>query len=100
MKPSDRTSSEFSLVRTSGAWAIVLLVLCSSALAQNYLGFDRNDYPGDANLQSLRQTFSYTGYWLQQSSRGNVEFLGWTSRRGWGRRIRLPGLFAGVCTRT
>jgi hypothetical protein len=64
MKPSDRTSSEFSLVRTSGAWAIVLLVLCSSALAQNYLGFDRNDYPGDANLKSLRQTFSYTGYWL------------------------------------
>jgi hypothetical protein len=32
--------------------------------AQNYLGFDRNDYPGDANLKTLRQTFSYTGYWL------------------------------------
>jgi len=29
-----------------------------------YLGFDRNDYPGDANLKTLRQTFSYTGYWL------------------------------------
>jgi Rv2525c-like, glycoside hydrolase-like domain len=29
-----------------------------------YLGFDRNDYPGDANLPTLRQTFSYTGYWL------------------------------------
>jgi len=29
-----------------------------------YLGFDRNDYPGDANLTTLRQTFSYTGYWL------------------------------------
>jgi Domain of unknown function (DUF1906) len=29
-----------------------------------YLGFDRNTYPGDANLKALRQTFSYTGYWL------------------------------------
>jgi Domain of unknown function (DUF1906) len=31
---------------------------------QAYLGFDRNVYPGDANLKTLRQTFSYTGYWL------------------------------------
>jgi hypothetical protein len=30
----------------------------------SYLGFDRNDYPGDANLKTLRQTFSYAGYWL------------------------------------
>jgi hypothetical protein len=29
-----------------------------------YLGFDRNDYPGDANLETLRHTFSYSGYWL------------------------------------
>ncbi len=29
-----------------------------------YLGFDRNDYPGDENLARLRQTFSYTGFWL------------------------------------
>ncbi len=29
-----------------------------------YLGFDRNEYPGDASLKTLRQTFSYTGYWL------------------------------------
>jgi len=31
---------------------------------ETYLGFDRNDYPGDANLKALRQTFSYSGYWL------------------------------------
>ncbi len=30
----------------------------------SYLGFDRNTYPGDANLKALHQTFSYTGYWL------------------------------------
>src|SRR5260370_533084 len=37
-----------------------------SLWAQNptYLGFDRNTYPGDANLKALRQTFTYTGYWL------------------------------------
>lgn len=29
-----------------------------------YLGFDRNEYPGDANLVSLRRTFSFAGYWL------------------------------------
>src|SRR5260221_13756185 len=29
-----------------------------------FLGFDRNDYPGDAALPTLRKTFSYTGYWL------------------------------------
>jgi len=29
-----------------------------------FLGFDRNDYPGDANLAALRKTFSFTGYWL------------------------------------
>jgi len=28
------------------------------------LGFDRNNYPGDENLKVLRQTFSYTGFWL------------------------------------
>lgn len=28
------------------------------------LGFDRNEYPGDAALPALRHTFRYTGYWL------------------------------------
>ncbi|MGH9865260.1 MAG: glycoside hydrolase domain-containing protein, partial [Candidatus Acidiferrales bacterium] len=32
--------------------------------ARTYLGFDRNDYPGDAALDSLRQTFAFSGYWL------------------------------------
>jgi hypothetical protein len=32
----------------------------------SYLGFDLNDYPGDANLKTLRQTFAYTGYWLNR----------------------------------
>ena len=35
-----------------------------SRQAVTYLGFDRNDYPGDENLPALRKTFSFTGYWL------------------------------------
>jgi hypothetical protein len=49
------------------AWLPAFIMFsCGLALAQNptYLGFDRNDYPGDANLKALRQTFSYAGYWL------------------------------------
>lgn len=42
----------------------LLLVSFSGSSAAQYLGFDRNDYPGNANLPVLRQTFSYIGYWL------------------------------------
>jgi hypothetical protein len=48
----------------------VLVLFLVSALAQgqdspsSYLGFDRNEYPGDANLKPLHQTFAYAGYWL------------------------------------
>ena len=31
---------------------------------RSYLGFDRNNYPGDAALPALRKTFSFCGYWL------------------------------------
>ncbi len=49
-------------------WFGLILVFVLSAVvaceAQTYLGFDRNDYPGDANLSALRQTFSFAGFWL------------------------------------
>jgi hypothetical protein len=34
------------------------------ATARPALGFDRNDYPGDAALPALRRTFAFTSYWL------------------------------------
>jgi len=48
------------------AFLLLLVSLLASihSPAQTYLGFDRNEYPGDANLKTLRQTFAYTGYWL------------------------------------
>lgn len=48
--------------------ALILLLLTTNiARAQQpaqHLGFDANDYPGDAALPALRQHFAWTGYWL------------------------------------
>jgi hypothetical protein len=47
------------------AMIAMLFFSCAATHAQSsYLGFDRNDYPGDADLKALHETFSYTGYWL------------------------------------
>jgi hypothetical protein len=47
--------------------------------AVGYLGFDRNDYPGDANLKALHQTFSYSGYWLNNPPGAGRN--SWTGKR-------------------
>jgi Rv2525c-like, glycoside hydrolase-like domain len=44
--------------------ALVIVSATLRAQTPTYLGFDRNDYPGDGNLKALRQTFSHAGYWL------------------------------------
>jgi hypothetical protein len=44
-----------------------------------YLGFDRNEYPGDQNLALLRRTFSYTGYWLNVPP--GAKSNNWTGKR-------------------
>jgi hypothetical protein len=44
-----------------------------------YLGFDRNDYPGDENLQALRKTFAFTGYWLSNPPGASAN--GWHGKR-------------------
>lgn len=50
-----------------------------SGPASTYLGFDRNDYPGEENLKLLRQTFSYAGFWLNRppGERNNT----WSGKR-------------------
>lgn len=59
----------------------LLCALVLSAQSQNstFLGFDRNVYPGDANLNTLRQTFSYTGYWLNNPP--GMRSNSWTGHR-------------------
>ncbi len=53
--------------------SLVALLLACSALgfaqgavagAQQHIGFDRNEYPGDTALAVLRKHFSFVGYWL------------------------------------
>jgi len=51
-------------VRLSFLVLALALYSASSTAQSTYLGFDRNTYPGDDNLKALHQTFSYTGYWL------------------------------------
>ncbi len=45
----------------------------------SYLGFDRNNYPGDQNLKALRQTFSFAGYWLNRPPSARVNT--WAGKR-------------------
>lgn len=62
---------------TELAWRLILVTIAAIALSppgnaqttnksqhRAYLGFDANDYPGDAMLLQLRKTFSFAGYWL------------------------------------
>ena len=45
----------------------------------SYLGFDRNDYPGDENLALLRQSFAFAGYWLNVPPGGSSN--SWSGKR-------------------
>lgn len=51
----------------------------SSKQRTGYLGFDRNDYPGDSELHALRQAFSYAGYWLNNPPGSKTN--SWTGKR-------------------
>jgi hypothetical protein len=44
-----------------------------------YLGFDRNDYPGDAAWPSLARRFAFAGYWLNDPPGANSN--GWLGKR-------------------
>ncbi len=57
----------FRFVKLSAVCSLGILIIFLSVTSKaqsSYLGFDRNDYPGDENLPILRRTFSYAGYWL------------------------------------
>lgn len=47
--------------------------------APAYLGFDRNEYPGDANLPALKRSFAFTGYWLNNPP--GAKRNGWEGKR-------------------
>jgi hypothetical protein len=68
------------------AFAAISSVACGlgassnrNAAAAAYLGFDTNNYPGDAVLGLLRRTFSFTGYWLNSPPGGAT--VSWSGKR-------------------
>lgn len=65
--------------RTAFALATAIVLAGLPLSAQSYLGFDRNDYPGDQNLKALRQTFAYTSYWLGNPP--GAKSNSWTGKR-------------------
>jgi hypothetical protein len=44
--------------------ASILFVQLSFSADRSFLGFDRNEYPGDGPLKELHKTFAFAGYWL------------------------------------
>jgi len=50
-----------------------------SATPDNYIGFDSNDYPGDAALPMLKQHFAFAGYWLTNPPGAHQNT--WTGKR-------------------
>ena len=61
-------------------YALCLLLATSPLRAQDHIGFDRNDYPGDAQLSTLHASFAFTGYWLNAPP-GETS-TSWTGKRG------------------
>ena len=51
----------------------------TAAAAREHVGFDRNDYPGDAALPVLRRHFSFVGYWLTNPPGGTTN--SWQGKR-------------------
>lgn len=79
------TTSKIVIVRSSYVvliaigFCLLLLVEKGQSQSSSYLGFDRNEYPTDTNLKTLRQTFSYTGYWLNNPP--GMSSNSWTGHR-------------------
>jgi Domain of unknown function (DUF1906) len=67
----------------------------TGAVAGGFRGFDRNDYPGDAAMATLRSTFAFTGYWLTNPPGENAN--SWQGKRallrqqGWGFLVLADG---------
>lgn len=68
--------------------ALALFFFIPFASAQNvlaHLGFDRNQYPGDAAMKILRKDFAFTGYWLSPPPGEKTNT--WTGKRDYLRSL-------------
>jgi len=50
-----------------------------AGMGRGNLGFDRNDYPGDAAMRKLRKEFTFAGYWLTPPPGAKTN--SWTGKR-------------------
>jgi hypothetical protein len=73
----------FILLLASSGIAVCFAKLDShasrSAEVHSYLGFDRNQYPGDAALPLLRKSYTFASYWL--SAPPGEKINSWTDKR-------------------
>ncbi len=60
-------------------FAMLLVSVCAGP-AQSFIGFDRNDYPGDALVPALRKDFRYTSFWLNNPPGETAN--SWRGKRG------------------
>ena len=69
--------------------AIFLLFVVGAAAGQprSYVGFDRNTYPGNAELRALSVRFAFTGYWLNHPPGATAN--SWTGHR---KDVRRAGM--------
>jgi hypothetical protein len=54
------------IARAAGLFlgSLCLIPLAHAQQPRGFIGFDRNDYPGDSKLPALRAHFDFVGYWL------------------------------------
>ena len=65
-KPNGSAVVIFLFVLVAWPWAFPKKShsLSEQSKEKLFLGFDRNEYPGDAALPVLRKSFSFSGYWI------------------------------------
>jgi hypothetical protein len=68
------------MLRTLLTGFLLLTVICHAQTASDYVGFDKNDYPGDVLLPALHESFAYTSYWLNNPP--GMSSNPWEGKRG------------------
>lgn len=58
------TATLAALIPNARAYAQEPAPHAAESSSATYLGFDSNDYPGDAEIPLLAKTFKFSGYWL------------------------------------
>ncbi len=92
---SPRSFHGSSLAKSAAASASATPGADDAGAGGGFLGFDRNDYPGDDTMATLHRTFAFTGYWL--TSPPGEDRNTWQGKRallrqqGWGFLVLADG---------